>query len=284
MLIFRESGRIGNQIFQYSAIRSMCPKNEKLVLIGFEEFQALFNNPEANIINSNSSTIERLLYRFIYKAANFLSKKYIFDRIYEIRFPRNFPRVEHEIGILSHIKFIGESYFQFESAFRDEVPNQLEMNHDLINFAKAFLREKSCSNKCIFIHIRRGDYIKWPNKKNPAVLPASYYYKCIDIIKSKIHNPFFVFLSDDPHYVEDIFGGVKNSVISKFSSFQDFALMTQCEGGILSASSFSWWGSYFASQKHSNLFFLAPKYWAGCRSKSWFPPFVKSSFLNYVDI
>lgn len=262
----------------------MCSKRDKLVLLGFEEFQSVFTNPEAKIVNSNSSRIEDIFYRSIYKAANYLSNKYLFDRIYEIRFPKYSPKVEHIKGILGNIKFIDESCFQFESSFRKDIPNSLEINQDLINFAQQFLREKSCGKKCIFVHVRRGDYLEWPNKDNPAVLPARFYQKCIDIVKSKIHDPFFVFLSDDPLYVEDIFGNMGNSLISNFSSLQDFALMTQCEGGILSASSFSWWGSYFACQKYPDLLFLAPRCWAGYRSGNWFPPFVESSFLNYVDV
>ena len=65
---------------------------------------------------------------------------------------------------------------------------------------------------------------------------------------------------------------------------EDFVLMTQCKGGILSASSFSWWGAYLAKQKYSGTFFLAPKYWAGHRQKRWYPESMKSSFLDYVEI
>ena len=133
-----------------------------------------------------------------------------------------------------------------------------------MEFAKSFLNEKkSPFDPPIFIHIRRGDYVKWPSREKPAVLPASYYHKCIDLIRSKISNPFFIFMSDDPCYVEDIFGDVKNSFISKFSLNEDFAIMTQCRGGILSASSFSWWAAYFSNLQHPHSHFLGPKYWAG---------------------
>jgi hypothetical protein len=60
--------------------------------------------------------------------------------------------------------------------------------------------------------------------------------------------------------------------------------MCECDGGILSPSSFAWWASYFIKNKNKNSFFLAPKYWIGHRKKNWHPEFIQSSFLEYEEV
>ena len=71
------------------------------------------------------------------------------------------------------------------------------------------------------------------------------------VINSKINDPFFIFLSDDYWYIKDIFSHLTNSYISQGTALEDFALMSLCQAGILSASTFSWWGSYFAKKSCS---------------------------------
>jgi hypothetical protein len=282
MIIFRESGRLGNQIFQYAALRTLCQEGENLVLLGFEDLQAVFNGVNARVINQNSSRAERSFYHRVYKYLDSLSRKNIVTRVHESSTSSEEPEIVYGSALLNRIKFVDQSYFQYESSFNKEVISRLSIKKDLLVFAEEFLNTFHPSTP-IFVHVRRGDYLNWPNSQEPAILSATYYRNCLDIIQATVPNPFFVFMSNDPYYVKDIFGELKNSFISRFSGFEDFVIMTQCQGGILSASSFSWWAAYFANLQHPDSTFLAPRYWAGHRSGTWFPPFIQSSFLNYVD-
>jgi hypothetical protein len=187
-------------------------------------------------------------------------------------------------GAIESLKFVKESYFQNENLFCQEIINNLVFKNTLLADKKSIVSIIPSSKIPLFVHVRRSDYLSWPSKDNPAVLPASYYKKCIELIRSKISNPFFIFTSDDPFYVEDIFGDVDSSYISRSSSIEDFVLMSHCHGGILSASSFSWWAAYFSNLRNIDSTFLAPNHWGGHRLRSWYPPHVKSSFLQYVDV
>jgi hypothetical protein len=280
MMFFRESGRLGNQIFQYAALKTLCQNEEKLVLLGFEEFQKAFEGIDARIINSSSSKLEKLFYLHILEL---LSKNALLNKIHESDHS-NSPGIIYNSGLLKDFTFVQTSYFQSEALFRTDIVTSLSINHKLLSTAKALLSSLLKGRTPVFVHIRRGDYIHWPSEKHPAILPATYYEKCIQIIQTKIANAFFIFTSDDPFYVKDVFGSMENSYISYSSSLEDFALMTQCKSGILSASSFSWWAAYFSNQQHPNSIFLAPKYWAGHRSERWLPAFIKSVFLNYIDV
>jgi Glycosyl transferase family 11 len=284
MIIFRESGRLGNQLFQYAALKTLCQKEETLLLLGFNDLQKTFNGIDAKIINSHSPRIERAIYYRSYNYLDILSQTNVFTRIQECNDSSKSPKLIYNSPLFNNLKFVGESYFQSESNFDERAISRLQINSELLNFARSLISEIAYSNTPIFVHVRRGDYLTWPNANKPAVLEKNYYHNCIDVIKSKIPNPFFIFISDDPFYVKDVFGDMRNSFISTFSLHKDFAIMTQCLGGILSASSFSWWGAYFSHLQNSDSTFLAPKYWSGHRSGSWYPPFIECKFLQYIDV
>jgi Glycosyl transferase family 11 len=304
MFIFKESGRLGNQLFQYTALKSLCQQSDKLILLGFRELQIAFDGIDAKIINENTSRLERSLYDRLYPYLDLLSNQQLISCLYENEqrslYYRLYPyldllsnqqlisclyeneqphyKIIEKKGFFNSIKFVKTAYFQNEELLCQKAIKNLVLKESILSSTKQLLNTISLSNTNIFVHIRRGDYLSWINKDSPAVLPASYYKKCIDIICSEISNPFFIFASDDPCYVQDIFGDIKNSYI------EDFALMSHCQGGILSASSFSWWAAYFSHLQNSNSIFLAPKYWIGHRSGAWYPAFIESKFLKYIDV
>lgn len=281
VFLFKESGRLGNQLFQYAALKTLCPKDKKLVLLGFESLQSVFDGISATTINSTSPRFERSFYYRLYGYANSWPQKQWFSRLKE---SKSQPKIINSPGFSSQLSFIEESYFQSESFFTPEAIQSLYLKPKLLSQAQELLKVLVSDKIPIFIHIRRGDYLTWPSKEHPAVLPASYYHECMSCIKANIPNVFWLFTSDDSFYVRDVFGDVEDSYISQGSSFEDFALMTQCQSGILSASSFSWWAAYFAHLRYPNGKFLAPRYWAGHRSGLWYPNFIKASFLHYIAV
>lgn len=95
-------------------------------------------------------------------------------------------------------------------------------------------------------------------------LPKTYFSKAIERISEDTKNPFFIFLSDDPSYTRDCFLEVDNKLISKENMQVDLALMTLCEYGIASNSSFSWWGAQMMKKRRKVIF---PKYWYGWKKK-----------------
>ena len=280
MLFFNESGRLGNQIFHYFALASICEKNEQIILFGFKDLQEIFDGLQAKIINQNSPRLERAFYYRLYPRLQILSQKRIITTIRED--PKS-GAILTENGLLNQIKLVKESYFQSQIFFDSQLTNSLKIKQKFLIPAQKKLQAIAPGRTSIFVHVRRGDYLGWPNKKQPAVLPASYYLKSIDVINSKINDPFFIFLSDDYWYVKDIFSHLANSYVSEGTTLEDFAIMSLCKGGILSASTFAWWGSYFAHKNYGGIF-LAPKYWAGHRNKEWCPKHIRADFLSYLDV
>jgi len=92
-------------------------------------------------------------------------------------------------------------------------------------------------------------------------------------------------MGDDDFYLREVFKESKNLIISNNLPEIDLSIMSLCSYGILSPSSFAWWGAFFAKihNKKCN-YFLAPKYWIGHRSKKWIPKKnLLSKWIIYVD-
>jgi hypothetical protein len=79
-----------------------------------------------------------------------------------------------------------------------------------------------------------------------------------------------------------VFSKYPNVVISENCQYVDLALMKQCSMGILSASSFAWWGAWFSFQNEKNYnIYIAPKYWGGHRTRHWYPEGFIFDWITY---
>jgi hypothetical protein len=115
-----------------------------------------------------------------------------------------------------------------------------------------------------FVHVRRGDYLQWPDKDFPASLPVGWYLRQIESIRQSQPSTRFLVFSDDIDFCRREFSGVPHLEVPEASVAQTFLAMSLCDSGILSASSFSWWGAKLASTTSSGPF-LAPEHW------TWWP-------------
>lgn len=286
MIVLIENGKLGNQLFQYAALKTLISKGELLCLIGFDDIKKTFDDIEAHFILPSKSALTRALILFLPKIDIFLGKIPAFRLIEEKRIGEH-TTIKVNSGFINQIGYCktNTSFFQSEQFLSSRATASIKVKPHLLNQAKDKLESLNCIHqKLIFVHIRRGDYLQWPSKENPAVIPTKWYRHCINEIKKIYHNTFLIFVSDDIPYVKDLFGEMDNSFISEGDKSEDFALMTLCDGGILSASSFAWWAAYFAKINNPEAVFLAPLYWAGHSTNQWYPPDIKSKFLQYIPV
>lgn len=281
MIIFFEHGRLGNQLFQYAALKTFAGK-EQICLIGFDNLRNTFASLEALFPLRNDSIWYKILQKL---ARNFLNKVLpatrLITTLHQVT-TKNGIKIKTKKGLINRIKYCVTNYFQSDTAFTDNSISNLQINPSIKFYAQKKINTiRNLNSHIFFIHIRRGDYIKWPSREYPAVLPLEYYKKGINKIQSMYPDAFFIFCSDDIYYVQDIFSNMPNSFISNGTLSEDFALMSLCDGGVLSASSFAWWAAYFADCPSQN--FIAPLYWAGYRKKKWYPGGIKTKKFEYIE-
>jgi len=283
MILLFGKGRVGNQLFQYVAMRGIR-KRGRLALVGFDALRAQFKEIDGCIGSNGRGKLIRLIGRVCKQSVAYAAKLGLIGKIEE---QRHNGRMDIRIteSWLKWKLYYAEGYFQCDEVLRDEHIRTLAFREESENRANSFLSQLADrSRKRVFVHIRRGDYVRWPAVESPAVLPLRWYMKAMDIFRSNYESPIFVICTDDLPYAEDMFGEIGDVVISHANAEVDLAIMAGCEGGILSASSFSWWGARLARERYAQGLFMAPLYWIGSRSGRWIPPHVKTAWLEYLAV
>lgn len=99
------------------------------------------------------------------------------------------------------------------------------------------------------IHVRRGDYLKYPDKH--PVVTEDYMEIAIDqMVKRTGVRNFMVFSDDIPFCKEWMDADFYDDCHFEFSEGrteqEDLELMSGCEHNIISNSTFSWWGAWLS--------------------------------------
>ena len=283
MVLFFENGRIGNLLFQYSGIKKYFP-NEVLVFFGCETLQKYFDNIEAQFF-SRVKINKWILYGLLKRIIFFLAEIKIFGKITENTNSINF-KIIVKRGLFYNILVVRDVFFQ-----HDDIINNIsihpKLKEHLLEKPKEWFKKKKINfdlYPLVFVHIRRGDYLYWPSKKYSAVLSLHWYKMAMNEIKKKFQNPIFILMSDDQYYLKENFKESEKIVISDNSLETDLAIMSKCNCGILSASSFSWWGAFYAFfNKKNNQYFIGPKFWAGHQKKKWYPKNIQTKWITYIE-
>jgi hypothetical protein len=286
VIILLGNGRLGNQLFQYSFVRKEFPEH-KIVLIGFDEAAELCDLRKAHIIQQKY--FGKISYRVFRGVIALLELTRLISGIEEDISGPEFKIIKRH-GFLFNIILIRNSFFQHEK-FTHDLPFDLEIKSQHLNRAKFLLSktfDTQLTKKLVFIHIRRGDYVEWPSSEFPAVLPVKWVFDAMEYFKERIGSPIFLIFTDDRQYVRDVFSNrIDIVVMSSENAAEDMAIMSLCNFGILSASTFSWWAANFARKNLSqttNHEFIAPNFWAGHASGKWFPPNFYSQWLTYLPV
>lgn len=117
-------------------------------------------------------------------------------------------------------------------------------------------KQSLISKNTVGVHIRRGDYVR-SNKPNKFLLGIDYYKEAIDILRVKLESPLFCVFSDDiewcrtqfPETDDIIF--VENKVEN--GDIIDLFSIAACEHGIMSLSTFSWWGNWLRRNQQDTI-------------------------------
>ena len=282
ILIVVEDGRLGNQIFQYFAIKNLF-ENYIVIFCGFSSLLNLFPNLSGNFIVCKKNKFNKFLLRLIIIIKKHLIKFKIFSVVEEV-YSNKYSYLKISNGKCNKILITKNSYFQ-SIKFLDLSMVDNFIKNKYVNYSDA-------KNRKIFIHIRKGDYQYWPSKKYPAVLPLEWYIEAIKKMSNLYPDSKFLVFTDDLKYTISILPLMQNNVPNTFQiihgdEFLDFLGMTECFAGILSPSSFSWWASYFSVIKHmrGDALFVAPNYWAGHLKQEWFPcEEIRAPWIEYLEV
>jgi len=270
MIIICETGRFGNQLFQFNYCLKLKKKNEIILFIGFGDLEK-FLKKDNNLIFIKCKN-------FLFKFLNYFFSFLIMFKIINSVKENEYQEIKNKRGFLKNITFV-QGYFENEKYIENKISSRfskMRQEKEAIKYI-GYLKKKF-SKHILFVHIRLTDQLIGCFKEASSELPLRWFFKCQNIFKKKFKNCKFIYLSDDLEFLKANF---KNSeFIKNRDKYYNFFIMKHCDGGILSPSTFSWWAA-FLSQKTS---FYAPLYWHGHKIKKQWPPKMVSSFIKYAPV
>jgi hypothetical protein len=283
VIIFFQQGRFGNQLFQYSGLKILFPK-AILFLVGFASLSKSVSNIDA-IIYKQDSDLRVLVGKILRRLCHLLAELRIISIFTEMDGEVDY-KICKKFGLFKGIIFYKVGYFQHEKICR-ELKKFPSIMPRIIHCPRVdkFLDESTFkASELVFVHIRRGDYLEWPTKEFAAALPLDWYLNKMDYLRRRLPRPLFLVCTDDVAFAKKNFITKEDVVISEFDEINDFYLMTKCQCGILSASSYAWWAGLLSNRKNPAGIFIAPKYWAGHKQGSWHPPKMFCDWIYYENV
>lgn len=219
-------GRLGNQMFQYAALRGIANNLNyefSIPKVGHRLFD-IFKMDGCKTREENKIVMQSLTHHGFEFDSNLFN---------------NCP---------DHTDIFG--YFQSEKYF-SSIKQLILEDFTFINRDSEFL---DLAKNSVSIHVRRGDYLLLQSYHPVATM--AYYKRAMDILGE---GPFILF-SDDVEWCrsEDVF---KDCTIIDVSDSEAMFLMSQSKHNIISNSSFSWWGAWLNTNKHKIV--VSPKGWFG---------------------
>lgn len=266
MIIFFADGRLGNQLFQYSFLESVRNPGELMITAGMELIQKYFRvMPFFNIRKDNRwsrffayEILNRIMY-WLAKVRIITSITVDTEKVQGVERERATYTIKP--GLIEGVKYVGLGYFQSEIFFDSQKISHIKLKETYLKQAQKYLSSIKLKGIPVFVHYRRGDYKNFEISGEKTDIPISYYHRAISKMSRHYAKAYYIILSDDRGEAKSIFANLERCVFSPYDDpGVDFAIMTLCQGGILSPSSFSWWGSYMMENRG---YVIAPRYWLG---------------------
>lgn len=236
-------GRLGNQMFQYAALKGLARNNGADITIPY--YQDAVDDGIGNMLRTE------LFDSFDLKVNVGLLNNGHAPVVQERHF-----HFDEELFRLcpDHVDIRG--YFQTEKYFKhieDEIREDFTFKDEILNPCKEMMEDVQDP---VALHVRRTDYVT--NSANHPPCSLEYYKKALSQFEA--YRTVIVF-SDDPAWCneQELFSGEHFMISENDDNRVDLCLMTLCSDFIIANSSFSWWGAWLANRGTV----IAPKQWFG---------------------
>jgi hypothetical protein len=293
MIFFYGEGRLGNQVFQYQALRAIADRGEQIIAVGLESLPELFDIAGGRLkVLTRSRALKRfvkyvLIPIILRPAARTLRLvNYLYEPLREYG-GRAEPSGELTLtrGLFRRLTFADGGHYQNPSLWPILFPGAaLALKAPLREAARRLLRDLQAAAEISFVHVRRGDYVDYkPYGLSDLCLPASFYRAAIAELRRAVGETHLVFVTDDPRWVEQEFADITGKTILSNDAVTDFVVMTECRNGIISNSSFSLAAALIMPKPG---LVIAPEYWYGFSVRKWYPPKIRCAHerLVYVGV
>lgn len=279
MIIVKLWGGMCNQLFQYAFGYALARKHNDDLAFDIDFYK---NQPghvgKRNIISAENFSLTKLRFADRPHIAKIIENKYInhiirYGKGCDFTFKDTRYVVEPLHHFYSNIPYTQgkrnyyDGYWQTWKYFddcADMIRKELQPSDQIISKVEAW-KAALPQQETVSAHIRRGDYLNKKNQGKDTYLYNSteYYHRAIAEIKKRIRKPYFCFFSDDIEWCKNEFSDVASESEFVINNGSDAALLdlfsiAACKHGILSPSSFSWWGNWLKKPNTKSII-IVPK-------------------------
>lgn len=281
--VFFESGRLGNQLLQYAVLRSRFPAAQ-LHFFGLDALRRAVACERTRFVPDGGRWHWPV--RLLRRALGALATLRLIGVAHEVREGGDC-RLELRPGLLRSLVLVRPAWFQ-HAVFESSIDASLDLDAVVRNAARRYLddelRARGGDLQPVFVHLRRGDYLSFPDPAAPAALGREWTLAALDELRAHLPHPLWVVCSDDLPYARALLAG-QDAVFCDRGEIGDLAVMSMCQAGILSPSTFSWWAARLARMRLAALgrdgLFLAPRCWVGHRRGEWYPAGFEFPWIHY---
>jgi hypothetical protein len=258
-----ELGRLGNQLFQYAALKGLALKNGYIAKIP---------NPQTMSWHGQVSLLDKFNIECEYATQEDMNT---LQNLYEEptwqKYDDNFFNVPDNTTLEGFF----QSTFYFEH-IESQIKKELTPKDEYLNNGKEYIQSLKDKYNCeiVSVHVRRGDNMTNGQTElieafNPGGLYEQYFTKAKKVFEGK-NVKFLVFTggqrfnednSTDVEWCKNFFKGDEFLFSEGQPQIDDFCRIMLCDHNILShASSFGWWAAYV--NPNQNKIVVAPEYYS----------------------
>jgi hypothetical protein len=258
-----ELGRLGNQLFQYAALKGLALKNGYIAKIP---------NPQTMSWHGQVSLLDKFNIECEYATQEDMNT---LQNLYEEptwqKYDDNFFNVPDNTTLEGFF----QSTFYFEH-IESQIKKELTPKDEYLNNGKQYIQSLKDKYNCeiVSVHVRRGDNMTNGQTElieafNPGGLYEQYFTKAKKVFEGK-NVKFLVFTggqrfnednSTDVEWCKNFFKGDEFLFSEGQPQIDDFCRIMLCDHNILShASSFGWWAAYV--NPNQNKIVVAPEYYS----------------------
>jgi len=256
-------GRLGNQLFQYAALKGLGLKNNYEVKIPNPNHKNWHGQPcLLSEFNIESGYLEE---------TDLTSLQYSYEEPSPYDIDNNFYNIPDKTSIDGFF----QSIYYFED-FKDQIKKELTPKQEYLNKNQEYINQIKASYpgyELVSVHIRRGDNMTNNQQElidayNENGLYFTYFNKAKEVFKNKPVK-FLIFTggargnednASDFEWCKTHFVGDEYVFSEGQKQMDDFCRIMLCDHNIMShVSSFGWWAAYLNPNKNKTV--VAPKYY-----------------------
>lgn len=291
-LLFIGQGRLGNQIFQYVAIRRIIGDSE-ITTPSMRSLSRVFNVAGNLNIKLSGKKTEKLirriltpiLFRPLFKWLRFGT--YLTERVEQLNESSggSSGNVLFQPGLFN-VAFVDGGYYQnLASLLKPADFLCLKVRNDVLAQANQVVLQatQGRTRPKAVMHVRRGDYLGFKTYGlDDVVLPAAYFARAAALARSTLgQEAEILIVTDDAAWCETALAELKPFAVVSSTEAVDFALLSMFPVAILSNSTFSLAAACVGPDVQQ---IIGPEYWFGHSVKRWYPPQIRCSDERFTYV